>query len=40
MVLVQAQRSGEEPHVRRNDVTGSQAYDVAGDELARNNLPA
>ena len=38
--LVHAQRSGEEFHVRRDDVAGSHANDVAGDQLpGGNDLP-
>jgi hypothetical protein len=39
--LVHGQRSGEEFHVRRDDVAGPHANDVAGDQLpGGNDLPA
>jgi hypothetical protein len=39
--LVNAQCSGEEFHIRRDDVAGSHANDVAGDQFpGGNDLPA
>ena len=39
--LIDAQGSGQDLHVRRNDVTGAHADDVAGDQFSGgNDLPA